>query len=45
MVEGDEFYDYSVAWIDLAGQRVPHLGRSILDRGRFATRDEALRRR
>ncbi len=41
MVDGDDQYDYSVAWIDIlaSGQR---MGRSILDRGRFATRDEAL---
>lgn len=41
MVEGDDDYDYSVAWIDLLA-RGASMGRSILDRGRFATRDEAL---
>ena len=41
MIEGDEFYDYSVAWIDLIAKGA-HMGRSILERGRFATRDEAL---
>ena len=41
MVEGDDRYDYSVAWIDLLA-RGRHMGRSILERGRFATRDEAL---
>ena len=40
MVEGDEFYDYSVAWIDIMA-RGSSMGRSILDRGRFATRAEA----
>lgn len=41
MTDGDDQYDYSVAWIDiLASGR--SMGRSILDRGRFATRDEAL---
>ena len=41
MVEGDDRYDYSVAWVDVmtTGR---HMGRSILERGRFATRDEAL---
>ncbi len=41
MVDGDDQYDYSVAWIDIlaSGRR---MGRSILDRGRFATSDEAL---
>jgi decaprenylphospho-beta-D-ribofuranose 2-oxidase len=40
MVEGDDAYDYSVAWIDIlaGGSR---MGRSILERGRFATREEA----
>jgi len=41
MVEGDDRYDYSVAWIDIMA-RGASMGRSILDRGRFATRDEAL---
>jgi len=41
MVEGDEHYEYSVAWIDLVA-RGRHMGRSILERGRFATRAEAL---
>jgi decaprenylphospho-beta-D-ribofuranose 2-oxidase len=41
MVEGDDRYDYSVAWIDLVA-RGRHMGRSILQRGRFATREEAL---
>jgi decaprenylphospho-beta-D-ribofuranose 2-oxidase len=41
MVEGDDRYEYSVAWIDLLA-RGKRMGRSILERGRFATRDEAL---
>ncbi|MEX0768403.1 MAG: FAD-binding oxidoreductase [Microthrixaceae bacterium] len=41
MREGDEHYDYSVAWIDLIATGA-NMGRSILERGRFATRDEAL---
>jgi decaprenylphospho-beta-D-ribofuranose 2-oxidase len=41
MVEGDQYYDYSVAWIDIMA-RGTSMGRSILDRGRFATRDEAV---
>ncbi len=41
MVEGDDHYDYSVAWIDILA-RGASMGRSILDRGRFATRAEAL---
>ena len=41
MVEGDDQYDYSVAWIDILA-RGSSMGRSILDRGRFATRKEAL---
>ncbi|MFZ4517023.1 MAG: FAD-binding protein [Microthrixaceae bacterium] len=41
MVEGDDRYEYSVAWIDLVA-RGRHMGRSILQRGRFATREEAL---
>jgi decaprenylphospho-beta-D-ribofuranose 2-oxidase len=39
MVDGDAAYDYSVAWIDLlAGGR--HLGRSILQRGQFASAEQ-----
>jgi decaprenylphospho-beta-D-ribofuranose 2-oxidase len=41
MVEGDDRYDYSVAWIDILA-RGASMGRSILDRGRFASRAEAL---
>ncbi len=41
MVEGDDRYDYSVAWIDILA-RGTSMGRSILDRGRFATRAEAI---
>lgn len=41
MVEGDDRYDYSVAWIDLMA-RGRSMGRSVLDRGRFATDSEAL---
>lgn len=40
MIEGDADYDYSVAWIDLIATGAS-MGRSILDRGRFATRAEA----
>ena len=36
MVEGDDRYDYSVAWIDILAKG-SSMGRSILDRGRFAT--------
>ncbi|MGI9576861.1 MAG: FAD-binding protein [Microthrixaceae bacterium] len=39
MVDGDDAYDYSVAWIDLIA-RGASMGRSVLDRGRFATRSE-----
>lgn len=39
MAGGDDAYPYSVAWIDLlAGGR--SLGRSILERGRFASREQ-----
>lgn len=40
MIEGDDDYDYSVAWIDLVAKG-SQMGRSILDRGRFATVEEA----
>jgi len=43
MERGDHAYDYSVAWIDLLATG-RSLGRSILTRGRFATRDELGRR-
>ncbi|HRW38075.1 MAG: FAD-binding oxidoreductase [Acidimicrobiales bacterium] len=43
MVEGDHRYDYSVAWIDLMAKGAA-MGRSILDRGRFAHLDELDRR-
>jgi decaprenylphospho-beta-D-ribofuranose 2-oxidase len=39
MVEGDAAYDYSVAWIDIMTGG-SSMGRSVLDRGRFARRDE-----
>lgn len=39
METGDHAYDYSVAWIDLMSTGA-HIGRSILDRGRFAWLDE-----
>ncbi|HMS14101.1 MAG TPA: FAD-binding oxidoreductase [Microthrixaceae bacterium] len=39
MVEGDADYDYSVAWIDIM-TRGAAMGRSVLDRGRFARLDE-----
>ncbi len=39
MIEGDEFYEYSVAWIDLIAKG-SRMGRSILERGRFATETE-----
>jgi decaprenylphospho-beta-D-ribofuranose 2-oxidase len=39
MIETDDQYDYTVAWIDLvAGGRA--LGRSVIDSGRFAHLDE-----
>lgn len=41
MIEGDADYDYSVAWIDLIAKG-RQMGRSILDRGRFATAQEAI---
>lgn len=40
MLTGDDDYDYSVAWIDLIATG-KSMGRSILERGRFATADEA----
>src|SRR5699024_6311875 len=43
MESGDHAYDYSVAWIDLLA-RGASLGRSVLTRGRFATREELLAR-
>lgn len=39
MVEGDDAYDYSVAWIDIMTEG-SSMGRSVLDRGRFARLDE-----
>ena len=39
MVRGDDAYDYSVAWIDLTAAGGA-MGRSILDRGRFASLDQ-----
>jgi len=39
MVDGDANYDYSVAWIDVMSSGTS-MGRSVLDRGRFATVDE-----
>lgn len=41
MIEGDDDYEYSVAWIDLLA-RGRSMGRSILQRGRFATAEEAV---
>jgi decaprenylphospho-beta-D-ribofuranose 2-oxidase len=43
MASSDRDYEYSVAWIDL-DSRGRRMGRGILDRGRFATRDELGRR-
>ncbi|MGB3411517.1 MAG: FAD-binding oxidoreductase [Microthrixaceae bacterium] len=43
MVEGDEFYEYSVAWIDLIAKG-RNMGRSILERGHFATEAEVTSR-
>ncbi|MBM3663793.1 MAG: FAD-binding oxidoreductase [Actinobacteria bacterium] len=40
MVDGDADYEYSVAWIDLIATG-RHMGRSILQRGRFASAEEA----
>ncbi|NLA34313.1 MAG: FAD-binding oxidoreductase [Actinobacteria bacterium] len=39
MIDGDDDYDYSVAWIDVMATGA-NMGRSVLDRGRFATLDE-----
>ena len=39
METGDHAYDYSVAWIDLMATGAS-MGRSILDRGQFATPDQ-----
>ena len=39
MIDGDDDYDYSVAWIDVMATG-SNMGRSVLDRGRFATLDE-----
>src|SRR5262249_16184485 len=39
MEQGDRHYDYSVAWIDLLAKG-RSMGRSVLDRGRFADVDE-----
>ncbi|MFN8039388.1 MAG: FAD-binding oxidoreductase [Acidimicrobiales bacterium] len=39
MIDRDEDYDYTVAWIDLMS-RGSAMGRSVLTRGRFATLDE-----
>jgi decaprenylphospho-beta-D-ribofuranose 2-oxidase len=43
MQSGDDRYQYSVAWIDCLA-RGARLGRSVLTRGDFATRDELPRR-
>jgi decaprenylphospho-beta-D-ribofuranose 2-oxidase len=39
MTEGDDRYEYSVAWIDLLA-RGASMGRSVLQRGRFASAEE-----
>ncbi len=39
MTDGDDSYEFSVAWIDLSSTG-RSLGRSVLERGRFATIDE-----
>ncbi|MEY2450064.1 MAG: decaprenylphospho-beta-D-ribofuranose 2-oxidase [Acidimicrobiaceae bacterium] len=44
MSEGDADYHYSAAWIDLMATG-PHMGRCVLYRGDFATRDMLPRRR
>jgi decaprenylphospho-beta-D-ribofuranose 2-oxidase len=44
MDDGDDAYEYSVAWIDLMATGAA-MGRSVLTRGRFATVDELPRRR
>ena len=44
MSEGDAGYHYSVAWIDLMATGA-HMGRSVLYRGDFASRDQLPRRR
>ena len=44
LMEGDDAYAYSVAWIDLMA-RGRDLGRSVLTRGRFATAEEVGRAR